>query len=86
MFLGFCKETEMKLKKKFQEESKTMSVQGITVTRGLGYGVEILNGNRYVYAVLSYNIEILIKPYIFMKRGFLHYLTEGNKEALSVVF
>lgn len=44
-----------------------MSVQGITVTRGLGYGVEILNGNKFVYAVLSYKVQILIKPYIFMK-------------------
>lgn len=39
--------------KKFQEESKTTSVQGITVTRDLDYGVEILNGNSFVQAVFS---------------------------------
>lgn len=64
MFLGFCKAQEMKCFKKFQEESKTMSGQGITLTRDLGYGVEIA---LFMLFSLSYSIQILIKPYISMK-------------------
>lgn len=52
-FLAFAKSKKWNVLKNSKERARQMSVQGITVARDLGYGIEILNGNSFVYAVLS---------------------------------